>query len=1042
MSARERRAKDRRLQRRAVARAVAPMAVSGVLFATAFAGAPAPAAAASLAVSQVANINTVGAGSNPTDITTVGGTAYFSAYKPGVGNELWKSDGTAGGTTLVDDIVPGAGGSYPTDLTNVGGTLYFTAADSSGTTELWRTDGTEAGTEQLTTGNATPYFPYLTNVGGTVYFASGGALWKSDGTPATTAEVAPIDPSFGYDAQMTSVGGTLYFVDGTQLWKSDGTANGTVEVPNAPSSGSISYLTNVGGTLYFTTSASGGELWKSDGTAPGTALVKSSFSGTHLTNLNGTLIFDSGFELWKSDGTAAGTQAVSTVPLSGYGAGPDITVADGKAFFFSQSGSTSTTLWETDGTNSGTVQVGDLSGDGQIFDGLTNVNGALFFDSNAKGLMYDDGTPGDSATVLGTSPAPVVRSGYLANLNGTLLFSGNDGTHGSELWRSDGTPRGTSQILDINAQGDLGSNPQALVNVNDTLYFTANDGAHGDQLWKSDGTNSGTTLVSDITALPDYSYLDDLTNFNGTLYFVANRQLYTSTGTAAGTVAIPNPAAVQVEGGLTAVGNTLFFVAEPSGGGALGLWELNGTTMSLVTSTVTAPTALVNVNGTLFFSGYDSADGQELWKSDGTSTGTTRVTDINPGAASSEPEGLTPLGASVYFWANDGTHGVELWESDGSTTQLVADVAPAPSSNYPPTEPALTPVGGTLYFAANDGTRGTELWSASGDTAHMVDDIQSGAAGSYPQSLTNVNGTVYFSASQGATGEELWSSDGTAAGTKPVRDINPGATSSDPSGLVNDNGLLVFGANDGTHGTELWQSDGTVSGTLEVDDIWPGATGSLIPYDNYSSTFVPVGNTLFFPANDGTDGTELWTATVASNGGGGGGSGGSSGGSGGGSGSGSGGGGSGGSGGPPPPPPPPPVSNGIPPELKFMATKVSGDDATIKLTIPGTSTGSYTINVTLSVVETMQGNKVLGVAASDRTAYKAKKKPIKKTVVVGTKTVQVTGGKTASLSVALNGAGKKLLALHHHLSVKLAASAKGKTLASKTLSFTAAKKTK
>ncbi len=684
MSARERRAKERRLERRKLARAAAPMAVSGVLFAAGLAGTAASAEATTLTASQVANINDTAAGSYPTDITIVGNVAYFTSYQAGVGNELWRSDGTSAGTTLVDDIVPGNGGSYPIDLTNVGGTLYFTATNSAGTNELWKTDGTAAGTEQLTTGNATPYFSYLTNVGGTVYFASGGALWRSDGTPATTKKVAPIDPGFGYDAQLTDVGGTLYFVDGKQIWESDGTAGGTKVVPNAPSSGYLSYLTNVNGTLYFATSASGGELWKSDGTAPGTALVKSGFSGTHLTNLNGTLIFDSGSELWKSDGTTPGTQAVSAVPLDGLGNGPDITVVNGKAFFFSQSASSPTTLWESDGTNSGTIQVADLSNDGQIFTDLTNVGGALFFTSNAKGLMYDDAIVGDSATVIGPWAPPVQRPGYLANLNGTLLFSGDDGTHGYELMQSDGTIAGTSVVADINAQSTNGSSPLDMANVNGTLYFTANDGTHGYQVWKTDGSSSGTTMLTDLPYAPDTGYPGGLTNVNGTLYFVANGDLYKSDGTSAGTAAIPNPGTVHVVGEITVVGSTLYFEVWPTAGGAPELWESDGATMSRV-STVIWPGDLVNVGGTLFFSGSGSngANGQELWKSDGTSSGTTMVADINPGSGGSNPQGLTALGSRVYFWANDGTHGVELWESDGSTTQVVADVSPGTQLQLP-----------------------------------------------------------------------------------------------------------------------------------------------------------------------------------------------------------------------------------------------------------------------------------------------------------------------------------------------------------------------
>ena len=81
----------------------------------------------------------------------------------------------------------------------------------------------------------------------------------------------------------------------------------------------------------------------------------------------------------------------------------------------------------------------------------------------------------------------------------TLYFTANDGKHGVELWKSDGTKRGTKLVKDINPSSesedsDIGN----LVALRKRLYFTANDGKHGLELWRSDGTNRGTTLVKDI----------------------------------------------------------------------------------------------------------------------------------------------------------------------------------------------------------------------------------------------------------------------------------------------------------------------------------------------------------------------------------------------------------------------------------------------------------------------------------------------------------------------------------------------------------------
>jgi len=64
------------------------------------------------------------------------------------GDELWKSDGTSGGTVMVKDIYPGDkyDDGFPENLTNVNGTLYFTAYDGVNGEELWKSNGTDTGT--------------------------------------------------------------------------------------------------------------------------------------------------------------------------------------------------------------------------------------------------------------------------------------------------------------------------------------------------------------------------------------------------------------------------------------------------------------------------------------------------------------------------------------------------------------------------------------------------------------------------------------------------------------------------------------------------------------------------------------------------------------------------------------------------------------------------------------------------------------------------------------------------------------------------------
>ncbi|HNA19476.1 MAG TPA: hypothetical protein PK023_05965 [Chitinophagaceae bacterium] len=272
--------------------------------------------------------------------------------------QIWKSDGTAVGTSLVYTMAAAPTSSVSLWTSDRDGkknfsvssnTMFFGGYDATNGNELWVTDGTAAGTHivkdlKTGTGNSSPQA--FCKIGADVFFtcmqtASERKLWKTDGTAAGTVQIAVAEPFYILDNAVGMVNNKMIFyahntVDGYEPYVSDGTAAGTMMLSNINPAGH-SWITqsqnvhlrfNSAYCFFVANNGTAKALWRTDGTPAGTIQLTtnaqaaaSDVSGGSYTDVDESGLWMIQYDglgsgannkLYRSDGTVAGTYLVAT----------------------------------------------------------------------------------------------------------------------------------------------------------------------------------------------------------------------------------------------------------------------------------------------------------------------------------------------------------------------------------------------------------------------------------------------------------------------------------------------------------------------------------------------------------------------------------------------------------------------------------------------------------------------------------------------------------------------------------------------------------
>jgi len=454
------------------------------------------------------------------------------------GLELWRSDGTLSGTTIIRDIDEGSGGVNPQGLSIIGEQLYFFAISPEAAQSIYSSDGSREGTMLF-------YDIYDYNRGSNIYdlqvgagqlfFTHDGILWSSRGS---VAQSLSIGETFGQFGALHFSGNKGYFFDVEgEISVTDGTPSGTAvlldiaDVVGKP----VTYKDQV--WFLAQDQQHGREWWRSDGTQLGTGVAFETIAGNQSLlgfgdtgTANQDFLFFPGFteamgtELWISDGTVSGTRLLKDLNPGVEGSSLSSFMVHNNLVFFSSTsnGMVNTNLWVSDGTTQGTVKLAEMRtlklDHGTL---LSPASERLFFTGDDK-LWVTDGTPDGTYAIPSSRPFYFVEN--LTQIGDQAFFTYDDDEHYKEVWTSDGTSEGTFLLKDIHPY--LSSWPEDLVALRGYLFFTAGSPDYGREIWISDGTPEGTQLLLDLNEGTFSSGSENLVVYKEKLYFIANDGKY------------------------------------------------------------------------------------------------------------------------------------------------------------------------------------------------------------------------------------------------------------------------------------------------------------------------------------------------------------------------------------------------------------------------------------------------------------------------------------------------------------------------------------
>ncbi len=802
---------------------------------------------------------------HPHGFKEFGGAVFFLANSPNFGTEIWKTDGTTAGTFLLKDILPGAAGAMENTnfkgFVEFQGRLFFAADDGIAGTELWASDGTAAGTKlvaDLAPDAGESAFPndFLVLNNQLIFSAfspdSGIEIWRSDGTSAGTFLLKDLEPGYenGFDKMLGASAGFAFFQQKTyvpssiwtsKIWRTDGTPDGTFLLQEFPELHEIAFAGGLGGSAFFVAPQNANEL-----------------------------------ALWISDGTKTGTVPLKTLPnISGGLESKTLFEKNGQLYFLVRGWNDSWwSCWRTDGTAAGTVQLSNQVENSEIF---VDEGDMIFRIETQKISSFDD--PPNLPAVSFIFPKLWLDnpSGKHFRQVGQQVFANfqNLDPKQKDFFGKINLTNGVVEpFFTFLKTEQISSFPQPIGNLNDQVFFTAIDPKSDRRSLFSMDSNSGERLHFDSLLESFPVLIRSVGHFSGgKFYFLRNREdhpiywseLWATDGSLGN---LQKMADLPFQYGLNffeIAGKVIFNVNNSQFPNQNGLWETDGTAAG---TKIFRPGNFRNPvrvgNWIYFLETIPTGNNQssyEIWRTDG------QAVEFFKNAGQSSVGG--PPSYPFFYQiidpaAVDGRYAEFTAASFGGWTynELWVDAF----GKLPKNGSTTFITGGHCFSFAYRDTFGSDahsvlIWrtDTAGNSIKLGEILPNGGA-DYPCFLwaTGVNGKIVLATGQNQNDcqAQIWLSDGQSAPQLFGLKTSNSWTNAD---FVRTDSMVVFPAHDGT-GWAFWRSNGSPDSTFKIANFPTTASADHFPFSN----FYVNGALLYFSADDGKHGEELWTLDLRS----------------------------------------------------------------------------------------------------------------------------------------------------------------------------------